>query len=153
MQRKTKMRFLSSILSLFFSGHAVSCPTLMGTWKSSKELSMDYNEKYANLDNKQHAFLDQIFGHAKFTYAERHIHQHSSPMIHVLIDGQRSDFHFDDLNYPYKILSCSETSAKIKSNHPHSGPTIAILNFVDEDTYWVSPETLPSTREYFIRVQ
>lgn len=113
---------------------------------------MEYNEKHAQLDAKQSQFMNQILGHMKVSYTNDSIHEHGAKPIKVKIDNEEYDFHFDDLTYRYKVLLCTKSLAKIKSKHPHVGSKKTEINFINSDTFWVAPDMLPSSREYFVRV-
>lgn len=146
------MRVLSSLLALFLSNNVLSCPALVGTWQSSKETSMNYNNRYAQLKTKQAELLNQMLGYMKVTYNGTEAHEHGLPPIKVKIGNEESDFTFEESVYPYKVLLCDDKSAKIQYKHPHAGVTKVTVNFLDKNTYWLSSEMLPSSREYFVRV-
>ena len=97
--------------------------------------------------------LGQILGNLKITYSETSIHEHGAKTVDVTLNNERHDFHFEDLRYAYQTLSCRNNSIKIAQEHPHAGKIKQRFNFIDENTYWVSPDNLPNSREYFIRVQ
>lgn len=146
------MRIFVALVVLSISQAAMCCPDLIGTWKSSKEMSMEYNEKYAQLEPRQKELLVQILGHMKVTYTEKNAHEHGQEPIKVKVAGKDSDFTFEDLSYPYTVLSCDQDALKVEYEHPYSGVTQETIHFVGKNTYWLSPEMLPSTREYFVRV-
>lgn len=146
------MKLLRTLLALFVSQQAIACPDIFGTWKSSKELSMDYNDKLGGATQPQTELLEQILGILKLTYSDASIHDHGAPTIKVTINGKQYDFVFEDLEYKYEVLSCTDTSIKIRQHHPYGGPMTSTLNFINRNVYWVSPQLLPKTREYFIRV-
>jgi hypothetical protein len=146
------MKLLRTLLALFVSQQAIACPDIHGTWQSSKELSMDYNNKSGRATQPQIEFLEQVLGILKLSYSDTSIHSHGAPTLKVIINGKQSDFVFEDLEYKYEVLGCTDTSIKIRQHYPYGGPMTSILNFVDRNTYWVAPEHLPKTREYFIRV-
>ncbi|MBX9901648.1 MAG: hypothetical protein K2Y28_12770 [Burkholderiaceae bacterium] len=146
------MKLLHALLALFISQQAIACPDIYGTWQSSKELSMDYNNKLIGATQPQTELLEQILGILKLTYADTSIHDHGAPTLKVTVNGKQYDFVFEDLEYKYEILSCTETSIKIRPHYPYGGSMTRTLNFINRNIYWVSPEHLPKTREYFVRV-
>ena len=146
------MRILAAVATLIVSSYALSCPDLLGTWRSSKEMSMEYNEKFAHLEPNQKELLVQILGRMIVTYTDNKVHEHGLPSSRVTIGGKEYDFAFEDLSYSYKVLSCDKATITAEFEHPHSGPVKETAYFIDENTYWISSEILPSTREYFIRV-
>ncbi len=130
----------------------MACPEIVGTWQSSKELSMAYNIEKAQLTSKNTQFLNQALGILKVTYSATEMLSHSAPAIKMKIDGKTYPFVFEQSVVPYKILSCSDSAVTIIQNQVDSGPSTVKLTFIDANTYWVSPEPLPSIREYFRRV-
>lgn len=146
------MRILAGLAALVMSHSAISCPKILGTWKSSKELSMDYNEKYAHLEPRQQELLIQILGRLIITYSENQVREHGQSPIKVTLDEKVSNFTYENLSYTYKVLSCNKTSVTVRFDHPFAGAKTNRVSFVDKDTYWVSPDILPSAREYFVRI-
>jgi hypothetical protein len=114
-------------------------------------MSMSYNNEHAQLKPLQTELLNQILGYMKITYTEAEVREHASPPIHVKLNDETHDFTFEDLTYPYTVLFCDKNSATIKYEHPYAGTLDATVNFVDENSYWISPDIMPSTREYFLR--
>jgi hypothetical protein len=139
------------LVTLLLSNNALCCEPLLGTWQSSKEMSMAYNNQHALLKPVQTEFLNQILGHMKITYTTTEMHEHGLPPIQVKLNGEIHDFTFEESTYPYKVLTCEKDSARIEYEHPYAGAVNAKVNFVDQNTYWISPDIMPSTREYFLR--
>lgn len=145
------MKILITLLIYFFAYRAAACPNFIGTWQSSNELSMNYNFKHANLDKVKIEFLSQTLGILKQTYSESEIHSHGAPSIKLAINGKSYDFHFEDLHYKYEVVSCTSITVKLKQYYPYGEPFLSQMVFENENTFWVSPEQLPKSREYFIR--
>lgn len=146
------MKILATLAILSMSHIAVSCPDIVGTWQSSKEMSMEYNDQFAHLEPGQKELLTQILGALKITYTENKAHEHGAPSIKVIVGGKESDFAIEDLSYPYKVLSCGKVTLTAELKHPYYERKVETLTFVDSNTYWVSSEILPATREYFVRM-
>jgi hypothetical protein len=147
------MKTLCVAAIFLLCNQAVACPNILGTWQSSKELSEKYNQKNAQLSQAMTELLKQILGILKLTYTESAVHEHGAPTIKVTIKGKQSDFYFEDLNYKYEVLSCTNDSITLKSYYPYIGePLVTTINFVNENLYWETPQHLPKSREYFIRI-
>jgi hypothetical protein len=123
------------MIILILGNVASACPNLVGYWKSSKEISMVYNEKYANLESKQKELLSQILGHLRLTYTEKEVHEHGVPSLKIKIGNKESNFEIEDSSYQYKILSCSDTEITINYEHPYLGEITETFNFVNADIY------------------
>lgn len=136
----------------FLSYGADACPNLIGTWQSSKVLSMNFNLKHANLNLNQIDFLSQTLGILKQTYSELEIHNHGAPFIKLVLNGKSFDFHFEDLHYKYEVVSCTSIAVKLKQYYPYGDPINTQIVFESKNTFWISPEQLPKSREYFVRV-
>lgn len=145
------MKLIFLVIILILGNVASACPNLVGTWKSSREMSMAYNEKFAHLELKQIELLNQILGHLRVSYTENSAHEYGVPNLKIKIGNKKSDFEIEDSSYQYKILSCSDTEITINYEHPYLGEITETFNFVNADIYWASSEMLPSSREYFIR--
>jgi len=150
---KFAVKLLAAWAALTASPAVLSCPQLLGTWRSSKALSMDYNEKFAQLAPKQKELLVQILGLMTLTVTDKAVREHGQPSMKVTVGGKESDFVFEELSYPYRVLSCDSSSAEVVSQHPYAGAMQYTIHFVDKDTYWVSSGKLPSSREFFVRVR
>lgn len=147
------MKLLITLFLNLFAYNVVACPSIIGTWKSSKELSMKYNLANAELESKQIEFLSQTLGILTQTFSETEIHSHGAPTINISINGKSYNFEFEDIRYKYEILSCAESTLEAKAYFPYGNPIVNQMVFENSNTFWVSPEQLPKSREYFIRVQ
>ncbi|GAA4356698.1 hypothetical protein [Kangiella marina] len=141
-----------TVIFLLASSAAVSCPNVNGTWKSSKVLSMAYNKRHADLEPAQEELLNQILGNMEISITNNKIIEHELPTIQVELNGKVHDFEYQYNEYSYKTIKCDENSVTIESNHPQMGKRKSTANFINKDTYWVSPEFMTNTREYFIRI-
>jgi hypothetical protein len=130
----------------------MACEYLVGTWKSSKELSMEYNLAQEKITPTQMSFLNQRLGHMTISYTDTETQEHQLPSIEVILNGKTSLMAFEGLSYTYETITCTETIVKAKYNHPYGGETVSVLH-LQGDTYWVSPDIFPTSREYFIRLQ
>lgn len=87
------------------------------------------------------------------TVTESAVREHGQPSMMVTVGDKEFDFVFEELSYPYRVLSCDQSSAEVVSAHPYAGAVQRTIHFVDKDTYWVSSGTPPSSREFFVRVR
>jgi len=146
------MKLLTALAGILFGANATACPKIIGTWQSSKEMSMEYNIKSADLTPTQIEFLNQALGILKITYSQETIINHGAPAIEMVIGNKKCPFEFQEENFKYEIISCTASIVKIKHYYPHTAPEKIKINFIGENTYWVSPSNLPKSREYFTRV-
>ncbi|MDB6061111.1 MAG: hypothetical protein JWM78_1214 [Verrucomicrobiaceae bacterium] len=86
------MKFLRAFLAAFLGQQAVACPSLLGTWQSSKEQSMEYNKGFGRATEPQIELFEQIIGVLKLTYTDTLIHYHAAKSIMVTVNGKQSDF-------------------------------------------------------------
>ena len=114
---------------------------------------MEYNKRHANLEPLQEELLYQILGNMKISFTNNKIIEHELPTIQVELNGKVHDFEYQYNEYSYKTIKCDESSITIESNHPQMGKHRNTANFINEDTYWVSPEVMSNTREYFVRIK
>ncbi len=146
------MKLLTALAGILFGANATACSQIIGTWQSSKEMSMEYNITSADLTPTQIEFLNQALGILKITYSQETIINHGAPAIEMVIAGKKYPFEFQEEKFKYEIISCTANVVKIKHHYPHTAPEKIKINFIDENTYWVSPSNLPNSREYFTRV-
>lgn len=148
------MKSLLSFILLFINVQAIACPNLLGTWQSSKELSMKYTLSNPGFSEKNIDFKKQVFGILKVTYHESTIHTHGAPTKRIIIADKEYDFHFEDLEFNYEVITCTKDSIKIKEYYPNTDPIIVKIHFVDRNTIWVSgPGFNENEREYFVRIK
>jgi len=113
---------------------------------------MEYNNQFAKLENTQSELLDQILGYTKITYTKTDKKHHGLPAVEVTLDGNKHDFEFLEFVYPYKQISCDDKFVVIEHKDEELGDIKLVLNFENSNTYWLSPEILPNSREYLVRV-
>ncbi len=146
------MKLLTALVGILFGANATACPQILGTWQSSKEMSMAYNSKSADLTITQIQFLNQALGILKITYSQETIINHGAPAIEMTINDKKYPFEFQEEKFKYEIISCATSTVKIKHYYPHTAPEKIKINFISENNYWVIPSNLPKSREYFTRV-
>ena len=146
------MKLIQGILNFFTSDNPAACPSLIGTWQSSREMSSNYNREHAKITDTQFEFIEQIIGTLRLTYSETSIHEHGAEPLKITIKSEPHEFFFEDSTHKYEVLNRKKDSIKIKQYYPHGKPFKTKVNFINENTYWVEPDNLPTSREYFTRV-
>ena len=147
------MKYLLITFLISYSSVAFSCPSLVGTWVSSKDKSMSYNNQVAELDERQKDLLNQILGYTKITYTDKEKTHHALEPVEVTLDGKTHDFEFLEFVYPYRLISCTNELVVIEHKDETVGDITLYLNFENSNTYWISPEKIvSSSREYFVRI-
>ena len=147
------MKYLLLITILIYNTSVWSCPSLIGKWKSSSRLSMEYNKNYSELKHNEIEFLTQLLGNGEVSYSNNQIHDHEIPRIKIKQDGKEFDVVSSELKYPYVIAYCDERMLEIEYIHPYLGTSKIKLNFIDENTYWKKIKHTPTAREYFQRTR
>lgn len=146
------MKLFLAFLFLTLSSQSLACPSLVGTWQSSKDLSMEYNLKNAIFNEQVIRIKSQIYGVLKLTYTDKSIHAHGAPTQKITVEGKVFEIKFEDISFDYQLLSCSDNTITTKEFYPYGEPLVESKHFINNDTYWVSPEG-KKEREYFVRIQ
>ncbi len=136
---------------LMTSFDALSCPDALGTWRSSKELSVEYNTKHLDLEPHTIKFMNDVYGILTVTYTKNTIRMHGASTKKIMIKGNEHDFVFEEMTSSYKQISCTDMAVTILSDSPYSTGE-ETMTFVDKNTFWVSAMPGSDKREYFKRV-
>ncbi len=144
--------FIIIIFGLNVSENISACDKLYGKWQSSKELSMQYNERSKKLTDEQKQFLEQILGYMKLSFSKDKIYQMSSETIIVELDDKKINFSFEEEVYTYDVISCAPKKIKIKYYLNDQDIVVSNLNLINDDLYWIASPFLPASREYFVRM-
>ena len=131
----------------------MSCEVLLGTWKSDKEISIEYNFKYFEPTEEQQEFYNQVLGNMKLTYTETTIKEHFVPTIKIKVKNKTLDFGIEESEYSYEVISCNEGTVKVKFLDPLGEDKISEIHFENENLYWISFGDPEVFREYFARVE
>lgn len=118
------------------STEALCCPKIIGTWKSSLDLSLKYNTENLDLEPRTIEFMKQAYGVLTLTYGEEMVRSHGAPTKKIMVSGKEYDFVYEEMKYPYEVLSCTEDTLTIKEDNPHMEST-EVKHFIDSNTYWV----------------
>ena len=161
------MKKLSHLIELFLltgfiSGCATSDPPypgsserLIGRWKSNKELSSEFNSKQAQLTEDQINFLDQMFGRMEIEYREDGTVEIFIPAHELNLMGKQVSMEESRSSEPVNIIGFDDDTVVFEMEVDYLGKQISIINFENENTYWVYMSngiTTLHAREYFSRI-
>lgn len=147
----------SLFIVAFISESVSSCPSLDGTWRSNHKLTLDYTASYAKIPEHAYEFINQVVGTAEITYSQGVMTMKDVPTREVEISGKSYGWKGTNESVAYVNLGCTPYSVAIKYTM-YNQEIISLLNFVDNNTYWVymgSPllEDVSNSREYFVKVK
>lgn len=154
------MKRLAALLIsiLFYAAAAHADPTLVGRWKSNGQMSMQFNEDRARLEDRSIKFLTQLMGRMTVTFDQRTVTYEMKDWEVVSENGERRPFVGFKEVQPYRLIGHTPKSVAIRSREPVTGEErITVFNFVDSNTMWVysgrTAESVPTEhlREYFVR--
>ena len=138
---------------------AYACPTIKGTWTSSRDLTMAFADKHAKLEARQAQFLDQVTGRLTLQFDGTQV-KYTDPDLDVKVEGKHYRLAGARETAGYQVLFCSAHTLVVRANAPMTRKQEAtIYNFVDDDTMWVYQDSADSglrdlnIREYFVRVR
>lgn len=154
------------IVLLFLTGFISGCTTsepsypgsserLLGRWKSNKELSSEFNSKQANLTEDQTDFLDQMFGQMEIEYRENGTVEIFIQAHELNLMGKQASMEESRSSEPVNILGFDDDTVVFEMESEYLGKQISIINFEDENTYWIymsNDITTLHAREYFSRI-
>ena len=144
-------------LILTFPLQAFACPNLVGEWQSNHKLTMEYTKSYAKMPQHTYEFYNQIMGTQSVIYTKNEMTLKDIEKRQIKIKGKSYDWHSENETVTYKNLGCTDNFISLKYTLNNT-EFISLLNFVDDDTYWIytgSPllGDVSNTREYFKRVK
>jgi hypothetical protein len=145
---------LIALFAVFVCATASADPSLIGSWKSSHDLSMAFIRDNVRLQAKTERFLDQLLGNMTLHFDAQTI---SNDFPDIMVDDIKGVPHqmegFRD-QVPYKALFSNDRMVVVQTEE------VTIYHFVDDDTMWVYccaiSDTIPldlHIREYFVRVK
>lgn len=144
-----------ALLLFFFSMSSFGCPELEGRWKSSKDKTMEFTQKWVNLEPKRLEFYSQIFGVQQIEYLEGKFIIDEIPRYKITIEGEEYDWGGEKEIVDYELLGCTSNQISIKFNL-YNMEWIEVLNFINENMYWIytGSQNMENghTREYFERI-
>ena len=136
---------------------ALAGPRFLGTWKSSSELSMEFNKAHANLAPHQIDFLNGVLGRSEARITEAAYIQ-CDPDRDFMLNDRVVHWKGTKFAVPYEVAFESDSTAILTFKWPDGVVRPEVLHFVDDDTFWIylgdAPEVLDlHAREYFKRVE
>jgi hypothetical protein len=137
------------------SGCGVTDYRLSGKWRSNLGLTTEYNEKHAQLTEKQKSVFSQIFGRTELTYLSPGKFEVFRPSSTIITGGKEIESNDSKKVMGYRVIFSNKDVVVISYDDPLFGETVRTLNFVDEDTYWIYGGDMGffdlHIREYFTR--
>ncbi len=152
------MKFALTIFILAFPLFAWSAPDYRGKWKSSSELSSEFNEpNEPRLNEDQWRFFREFFGHITVEYGEKIVTVYEEKRTYTL-NGKQETSDAAEHVYQYEYVAEDDTKVVLRQKGEDGVWQLEILHFVNENTYWVYVGSDPklsfmNIREYFVRVE
>ena len=133
-------------------------PSLVGKWRSERELTIAFARDRAKLEDKTLLFIEQMMGRMTLTFTPRRIASEMPDWQSEDAAGNKSNLVGFKETHSYKLLGSTRTQVAIASVEPVTGRhAITIYNFDNENTMWVylggAPFPEMNIREYFVRVK
>ncbi|GHT92318.1 hypothetical protein FACS1894116_02300 [Betaproteobacteria bacterium] len=158
--KKTALLVATLLLAALHHSAALAAPTLNGTWKSSRELTMAFLRNNVRLQPRSEHFLEQLMGHLTVHFDGQNI-THEMPDLEIEINNVKRPFKGLREQNTYKVLFTNATTVAIQSRELFTqNEYVQIYHFVDDDTVWIyvgdseaASRFFPHLREYFIRVK
>ncbi len=130
---------------------------LLGTWKSSLEMTKNFYIEHAILKSNQLEFIEQTFGELEVEYKKKSLVTRSNDKT-IKINGK--EFNLKGLNneVPYQILFETDRKVVLKQKNLDGRWDTTTLIFENDDVYWEyvgenKYGSLLNIREYFVRVK
>ena len=144
-------RILSSLFLLLSSSISNAESPLLGTWKSSLEISLARNE-LEPLAPSTLSFIRQIVGELTITY-EADVLIENSPSKILTIEGKQYEWAGARGRFPYKVLKQLEDRVLIKRRLVDGSWAKGVITFENSDLYRVNWQDHSDVdfNEYFIR--
>lgn len=145
------------IFLVFLSGCKTTDPRLAGKWRSNLELTTQYNNKNANLSDRQKEALYQLFGKMEISYFANGSFEVYLPR-NVVITGERTKT-FDESREisKYKVLYANDKAVVTVGEDSSGVEKVHVLHFTNDNTYWVylggGDLVDLNIREYFTKIE
>ena len=154
------MKSLLAFILLFFSVDSIAAnSSLIGEWRSDRELTMSFIKKNLKLEAKREKFLEDIMGRLSITF-DKHNVISVLPDHEVIIEGKKYNMAGFTEKSIYTIIASNKNVVVVSEKENVSGKQVfTSYNFVSADVMWVytggADRTLPDShyREYFRRVR
>jgi len=153
---KTSIAFW--MISLMSFG-ADASPSLIGQWRSDRELSSSFIHDHVKLQPKTEKFIKDIMGRLTLTFTKTELSSFL-PDFDVVIERKTHSMKGFKTSGPYTVLYSLSKVVAVSEVEPVTHRTVVtVYNFVDDNTFWIytggSDKALPDShyREYFRRVE
>src|SRR5687767_8336958 len=120
---------------LVFPISALCCPSYIGKWKSSREMTMEFNNKFSAAEPKNSELLPQITGTATIEFTKKKLIFTDIPSRKIVIHGKESEWAGTNEAVSYMLLGCTDSTIAIKYSL-YNTEFISQLYFQDANTYW-----------------
>jgi hypothetical protein len=130
-----KIKQLLIALSLLVPCIGYTCPTLDGTWTSSKEKFVEFNKRWANVESKAWNFMIQTQGIETIEFKASGNMIIDTPEVELVMGKNKIKRPSSKEQTTYKILGCNSNSIVLE--YQRNGKTqISHLQFDNDNTYW-----------------
>jgi len=85
----------------------MGCEVLLGTWRSVRDLSINYNLEHHSPTKAQIEYYSNVLGRLTLTYAKIEITEHFSPKVESKVNDKPMSFGLDEYSYSYELVSCT----------------------------------------------
>jgi hypothetical protein len=129
------MKKILICLSFMIPNVAFSCPSLEGTWSSSKEKFESFNKRWANVDNKAWSFMVQTQGHEVITFTGNTKMLIATPELELTMGDRKIKRPSQEERINIDVLGCTDKNIVLK--YERNGEVkISQLHFENDDTFW-----------------
>ncbi|GAB1265141.1 hypothetical protein NBRC116492_19500 [Aurantivibrio infirmus] len=116
---------------------------------------MEFNDNWANIEERSREFHSQITGTTSIEYTGRQMIISHIPIRKIVVNGKEMDWHGTNEKVEYQIFGCTKNTVAIKYRI-FDQDFISLLNFENDDLYWEYSGRVELTgnahiREYFVR--
>ncbi len=125
------------LVSLSIFAASLRSKTLVGTWKSNKEATLDYLQTHTRLSKEKLDTIGKALGKMTITFTTTNL---------VMKSG---DWNFSS---PYEIVSETREFVVIESNSPNTGRRTQDSFDLDGDSIWIRDARIPGYKERFDRL-
>ena len=114
---------------------AFSCPSLEGTWESSKEQFETFNKRWANIDSKAWSFMTQTQGLEVITFKNNKVMIIATPEFELKMGDRKIKRPPKEERINIDILGCTDKNIALK--YERNGEVkISQLHFESDNTFW-----------------
>ena len=127
-----------------------ACPSLAGKWSSSLAQFQQFNQQWANIEEKAWSFMMQTQGREHITYSADNKMIIDSETTELVIGNKKMTRPAASEQLDFTILGCTNNSIVIQYDR-YKQSQIAQLMFEDENNYWQYMGTADGGRNDHIR--